>query len=391
MSDATGIVIPIGGDGQPEDPWHALAQSRGILITWADGSATGRQQWGSTLGATSSLAQQFSTVLSRSGAQLSQSAETLFRLELPTGSSLRNLVPAVGGGFRGMVRPGEGSQIAGHARLIAVDGAAVGAGIALGPLVGLMALSVGAEMLARRQTEAKLDALVAGVNRINQEINERRGAELRSAAKAITTASAALLDRTEVPETVALGPACHSIRTIKEQAVGWIADWSQRCDELPAQGRVSFDAMRETLAGPGSGDAYRDFPSRVATAYQALALDSRALVLTEALAALRNPQADLAHMQSALQAQLSANAIQQDELRKVLWRLSVVPVHTQKTLQRGSTDKAANRMARAIPTLAAMLSAEPAAPALLSQQQKQVLELVRSPSGEIKVLDAPTA
>jgi hypothetical protein len=390
MSDPTGVVIPLGGSDEPQqDPWRALAENRGILLTWTQMPSGSRGQWGSTLGATSSLAQQFSAVLSRSGAQFSQSAETLFRLEVPTGSSLRNLVPAVGGGFRGMVRPAEGSTIAGHARLIAVDGAAVGAAISLGPLVGLMALSVGAEMLAKRQIDAKLDAIVSGVNRVNQEINERRGAELRSAAKAIGLASAALLDRAEAPESVGLGPACHSIRTLKEQAVGWVSDWETRAQELPAQGRVSFDVMREMLGGTGGGDAYREFPARVATAYQALALDSRALVLTDALAALKSSDASLAHIQQALQAQLNQNAEQQDRLRGVLWRLASVPVQTQKTFQRPATDKAADTMARGISTLAAMMSTEPAAPAILSQQQKQVLELSRSPDGQIKVLEAP--
>ncbi len=57
------------------------------------------------------------------------------------------------------------SGITSHARLMPVAGAAAGTGaaIALGPLVGLMALSVGAEMLARHQQEQQLKAMRQGV------------------------------------------------------------------------------------------------------------------------------------------------------------------------------------------------------------------------------------
>lgn len=57
-----------------------------------------------------------------------------------------------------MTRAVDSTQIAGQARLIPVSGAAAGAGVALGPLVGLMALSVGAEMLARHEQEKKIQA-----------------------------------------------------------------------------------------------------------------------------------------------------------------------------------------------------------------------------------------
>ena len=86
------------------------------------------------------------------------STDGLYRLILPTGSVARDLVPAVGGGFRGMVRAGGSTKVAGHARLIpAVPGA--GAAVAAGPLIAAVALAVAGEMLAQHQIHKKLDSL----------------------------------------------------------------------------------------------------------------------------------------------------------------------------------------------------------------------------------------
>lgn len=385
-----GIVVALSDDDPAgSDPWRMLAEGRGILVTWGDPENRTQRHWNSALTGTSELARQLSAIVGRAGASMPRTAETLFRLELPTGASLQNLVPAVGGGFRGMVRSNDSSLITGQARLVAVKQAAPKVGLSLGPLVGLMALSVGAEVLAKRQSDKKLDAIVSGVSRLNQEVVERRGAELRGAATAIELASASILDSVDIPETIALGPACHSIRTVKEQSLGWLTEWEDRSSSLPTAGRVSFDRMREVIAGPGSGDEYLDFPGRVTTLYRALVLDSRALVLTEILAMMKRPDASLTQLQRTLAKALGENATAQDRLRSVLWRLAQPPVHTQRAFQMPATDRAADQMARGISALAASLSAEPAAPALLSSQGRQVLEVVRSTSGEIKVLDVP--
>src|SRR4051794_41864089 len=70
------------------------------------------------------------------------STEGLYRLILPTGSVARDLVPAVGGGFRGMVRAAGSAKVAGHARLIPATAGAGAAGAA-GALVGTRAPPVG--------------------------------------------------------------------------------------------------------------------------------------------------------------------------------------------------------------------------------------------------------
>lgn len=136
---------------------------------------------------------------------------TLFRLELPTGSTLQNLVPAVGGGFRGLVRTADNASLAGHARLIPVA-AGTGAAVTLGPLIGLMALSVGAEMLGRHQQDKKLAAIHQGVKALNKAVEENTRAQADSAEQALEQASAAILDRIEYP------PRSDSVRHAKTSA-----------------------------------------------------------------------------------------------------------------------------------------------------------------------------
>src|SRR3954447_6048467 len=155
MDNPGGAVVPIEpmseGNLDGVDPWRLLAQGAGVLVTWDDLPNDRADYWGPTLQATSALAQQLTTVATRASHSTLAGASTLFRVEVPTGATLQSLVPAVGGGFRGLVRAGESTKIAGQARLIPVAGAAAGAGIAMGPLIGLVALSVGTEMLARHQ------------------------------------------------------------------------------------------------------------------------------------------------------------------------------------------------------------------------------------------------
>lgn len=119
-SDETGAaVVPFSKrDTGGVDPWQLLAQGAGIRIDWSPWTgATSGRQWGPTLSATSAFARQLGAVTERAGAGAGAAGKTLFRLELPTGQTVQNLVPAVGGGFRGLLRAPGSPGIAGQARL----------------------------------------------------------------------------------------------------------------------------------------------------------------------------------------------------------------------------------------------------------------------------------
>jgi hypothetical protein len=390
-----GVVLPLDPattETAEIDPWQLLAQEQGLLLTWRESSSRDDAQWGPALRGVSALGQQLGAIVTRAGQPGVLSAgSTLFRLELPSGSTLQNLVPAVGGGFRGLVRNADSAHIAGQARLIPVAGGATAAGVALGPLVGLMALSVGAEMLARHQQDKKLDGIRRGVQALNQAAEETTRAELDSAEQALEDASAAILDRIDVPSSIGLGSARTNLRVIKNRGLAWLAEWEQRAAAVDRDGTgISYGDMREVLGGKDSRDAYLNFPKRIETLYRALALDSRAVVLTGAEAALRKENQTLSHLQDRLRSELSRNAELQDRLRQLLWSLTADPV-TFSLPAKLDTGKRVARLQRTLNGLAIAAAQMPDAPAVLNSSNRQVTEILRKPDGTLHVLSPARA
>lgn len=80
------------------DPWRMLAEGTGMLVDW-EPAPTSVTSWGAPLSATSGLARQLATVVQNAGAHLPATGETLFRVQLPAGQTVANLIPAIGGGF----------------------------------------------------------------------------------------------------------------------------------------------------------------------------------------------------------------------------------------------------------------------------------------------------
>ncbi len=163
--DFGGAVSATSESGAQADPWKALASGNGMLVSWEPAPTERRKadvgSGARTVDGVRNAAR--GRGRTRRGRSSREDRRGLFRVELPAGQVLQNLVPAVGGGFRGMTRAAGSARIAGQARLLPVGAAAVGVGtgVALGPLIGIMALTVGAEMLAQHQLQAKLDAILS--------------------------------------------------------------------------------------------------------------------------------------------------------------------------------------------------------------------------------------
>jgi hypothetical protein len=266
--------------------------------------------------------------------------------------------------------------------------AGAGAAITLGPLIGLMALSVGAEMLGRHQQDKKLAAIQRGVMALNKAAEEDMRAQLDSAEQALEQASAAILDRVDVPTAIGLGPARQDLRVIKNRGLSWLAGWEQRASEHDQDALgVDFGRMRLVLGGKDSGDAYLEFPNRIATLYRALALDSRAIVLTGAEAALRRDDLTLGSLQEQLRLNLAHNSHVQDRLRELLWHLTSLPV-TYSSPAMPTTGGRVTRLQRMLSQLAIAAARMPDAPALLNTSNRQVTEILREPNGTLRVLPA---
>ncbi|GAB3046471.1 hypothetical protein GCM10027053_00040 [Intrasporangium mesophilum] len=386
-----GAVVPLDPDGSGDgttSPWELLATGRGALIEWSASTTDGGEGWGPALNATSELARQLTTIASRAGASSAVlNGASLFTLELPTGSTLQNLVPALGGGFRGMVRSG-GSAISGHARLVPVTGVGVGAGagLALGPLVALLGLAVGAEMLARHQQDKKLDAILQTGLRIEQADYERTDAQLASAVEALEQGRAALLDKISIPSSIGLGTARNNLRDIRHRAMKWLDEWERGLRKLPPRKNrvVDLEVMDRVLGG-GSGQL-NTFPRRVAILYESLCLDSRAQVLTSIESALANPEVHVHHLESELHKALKQNAEAQERLRGLLWRIAERPVRPASFFASGSREEQADRLSATLSRLAEAAARLPDAPAILTQSNRQVIQLRRTPDGGVQVL-----
>jgi hypothetical protein len=374
---------------QPVDAWRTLAEDSGMLVGWRPVEpAENLKSWGPALKSGSSLAQQLMAVTERAGATLSSSGATLFRLELPTGQTLQNLVPAIGGGFRGLTRTAEGgSKIAGQARLFPVGGTAAGARLALGPLLGLMALSVGCEMLARYEQDRKLEAIKRSVKGIERHLQQELTAKLTTAEEALEAATSAMLDQITVPRSVGLDSAITGLHDVKHQALGWLEHWERGVEGLPqSKTGVPWDQVK-SVVDVGIG-GYETFPSQVLLLYRALTVDSRAHVIGAAEAALANPGQPLDNFEAETRQRLDENSNDQMRLREMLLTLSESPLKVAMPVFRmlPSTAEKAASLDRTIAQLAHAIVQTSDAPPILTPSGRQILEAVRRTDGSLELL-----
>jgi hypothetical protein len=399
MTDAAaieGAVVPLdpGGAAVADEAgmYRLMLDRQAVLVTWTEDTSQTGDKWGPPLRAGSALARNLGSILDQAGRSrmLSAGSEALFRIEVPTGSTINDLVPALGGGFRGLVRTGGKAAISGHVRLHPVTGvAAVGAGLGLGPAVALLALSVGCEMLARHQQDKKLRDIQSGVNALVRGTEQQTRAQLHAAEQAIEQASAAVLDRIQVPSAIGLGSARTNLRVIKNQATEWLDDWQERLqDAKVGETGIDFGVMRKVLGGDEGEKEYLKFPDRVAVLYRALALDSRAMVLTGAEAALARPDLTLDNLQEQLARDLASNAELQARLRGLLWDLVAEPVSFSLPAM-PNTGKKVARLSRGLIGLAQAASRTPEALGVLTPANQQVTEVLAAKDGSLRILTPP--
>lgn len=306
-------------------------------------------------------------------------AAALFRVEVPAGQTLLDLVPAVGGGFRGMTK--SANHFSGSARLIPVSGAAVGGGgaLALGPLVGLMALSVGAEMLARHQQEQQLKAIRHVAEALLKRQKQQDTAVLTTSEDTIRAASSALLDRIRVPDSVGVGAAANNLHNLRNRAVGWLESWEGGVGSNPwTEKGLDIKTMHSILGAPL--DSPEDFEASVGLLVRSVILDTRMRIVGAVEAATLNPEADLSQFRSEVEADLRRNADVLERLRETLHDLSDYPIHVGYPHRLKTESEArllASRLARTAHAVGKTASALP----LLDEQNRLVIEAQRRQDG----------
>jgi hypothetical protein len=246
----------------------------------------------------------------------------VFRVEFPPGFSAGDLVPAAGGGFRGFVQSAGGHRIGGQVRLLPAHPRVRPA--VLGPALGLMALTVVAEMAAAAEQDRKLTAILSTVERIDARLRLESDARLRTAEQTIRQAHSALLDRAAIPESVGLGAAMSHVQDIRNISAVLLTGWARVAEEHGGK-EVPGSVLRKELGDVG-GIGWDGFADAVRIAHLSNHLDSRRLVLVAAEAQFRNPGSPLHHLRQAVGADVAERARDLERLRGVLSRLASTPL-----------------------------------------------------------------
>jgi transcription antitermination factor NusA-like protein len=306
------------------------------------------------------------------------SAEGLYRVVLPTGSVTRDLVPAIGGGFRGMVRGAESTKLAGHARLIpAVAGA--GAAVAAGPLIATVALAVGGEMLAQHQINKKLDSIKSAVYGVQRHLNAQDRAVLITAEQEAHKVVGYLLDQANVPAIAAAGHAFADLATLTNRHIDQLDRWSEIAASHDGAGRVNGSDLMAALVGKRD-DQVQEFERSVAQAYEAIALRARVVVLEKVAAEFANPDRSLPHVEEVLRRELSVLAGRQGQLMELLDDLSAMQIDGSK-VPIAMAGKRTIGVRTSFGRLSRALHAAPAGLPLLTDSDQTIVELAPTAKG----------
>jgi hypothetical protein len=308
----------------------------------------------------------------------SSSTGELYRLVLPTGSVARDLVPAVGGGFRGMVRAAGSTKIAGQARLIpAVAGA--GAAIAAGPLIATVALAVGGEMLAQHQINKKLDSIKSAVQGVQLLLNAQQSAVLTTADQEARKVVGYLLDQANLPAIAAAAHAFGDLATLTNMRINQLDQWSDIASKYNGPSHVNGLGLMNELVGKRA-DQIQEFERLVAQTYEALALRARVLVLEKVAAEFSNPSRSLPHVEQVLHGELSVIADRQIQLAALIDDLSALQVDGSK-LPIVMAGKRSIEVRTSFGRLARALHSAPSGLPMLTESDQSILELAPTARG----------
>ncbi|MGN7246940.1 hypothetical protein ACTHQ1_04305 [Janibacter anophelis] len=361
------------------DPWELLHSGRGIAVEELSRVASRK---GTVYPATSSFARGLQPVL-----DLAESTGgKLFRVELPTGSTIDQLVPALGGGYRGMVR-GAGKGISGHARLVPV-----GMTTAKAAKMGVLAVAVAADYLAQQELNAKLDSIQRGVDHLVERSYADDRALLSVAAATIVEAQAAIVGEHAPSVSLGLDSTASDLRRFVEREREWaqgLARAAAKIDQLGKEGKLETDGVPvdlfEQLIGVEDLKAtpWR-FAEKVTNYYRALVLDSHLAVLATAEATLGSGRGDLTEFQRVLERRLRVNAIRQEELAAATEAIARESI-TAKVFQRKM--KEAHAVERVVRDVAFGIRTSPRISDVVlgSGRQEMVIEVLKS--GDVRLLD----
>lgn len=331
----------------------------------------------------------FAKAISQAIGQVSRapSTEGLYRLILPSGSVARDLVPAVGGGFRGIVRAAGTTKIAGHARFLPAA-AGAGATVAAGPLIATVGLAVAAEMLVQHQMNKKLDSIKSATYGIQRHLDAQERAVLTTADQEARKVAGYLLDQANLPAISSASHAFADLASLTNKHLERLDGWLEVAAKHESSGRVNGSELMTALVGKRD-DQVQEFERSVAQTYEAIALRARVVVLEKIAAEFSNPDRSLPHVENLLRGELSGLATRQTQLLGLLDDLSAMQIDGTK-VPIAVAGKRTLGMRTSFGRLARALHAAPDALPLLTESDRTVLELAPTSEGLSVITPAAT-
>lgn len=322
----------------------------------------------------------FAKAISQVTAQFSraETAQGLYRVFTPTGAIARDLVPAVGGGFRGLVRGTGSTKIAGQARLVPAA-AGTGATLAAGPLIATVGLAVASEMLAQQQMNKKLDSISRVLVDLQNRADQEERSILATAGRQASRVAGYLLDQASIPSISSAAHAFGELDTLTSSYTSRLSRWTDTVAKHTDADRVYAPDLMKELVGKRD-DPTGDFERMVAQTYEALALRARVVVLEKVAAEFSNPNRSLTHVEAVLRSELTDIAEQQSRLVGLLEDLSVMQLDSSK-VPVAFAGKGTLTARTSFSRMARVLHSAPDGIPILSESDQTILELEPGSAG----------
>lgn len=368
-------LVPLEAEPSTETMLRMLLNREALVISRAP-----RPAESTTTGMVAPASGAFAKAISQAIGQAGRAAQTegLYRVILPSGSVARDLVPAVGGGFRGIARAAGSTKIAGHVRLVPAA-AGTGATVAAGPLIATVGLAVAGEMLAQHQMNIKLDAIKNAVIGIQFRMDEDERSVLATAEQQAHNVAGYLLDQAEIPHISSVSHAFGEMDTLTNKYIRRLDRWLEVAEKHRDSARVyGPDLMKELV--DKRDNPVREFEQMVPQTYQALALRARVVVLEKIAAEFSNADRPLPHVEKVLRDQLSGLAKRQEQLVGLLDDLNVLQIDSSK-VPVAFAGKGALEARTSFGRLARALHSTPDSLPLLTESDQTVLELAPTAEG----------
>lgn len=321
--DPRGIVLPLDGrpavadaperNGGPR-PARGFSPGPALLLSWQQaGPAEADRSWGTTLSPSSELARRLGPGTSRGPER-----GLTFRLTLPEAFGAEPLLRLAG------AEPA--AAYAGPSALVPVG--VPGSGPGPGADLGLLALTLAVEIAATDTQHRVLDELTAAVGDLAPSCGTGLDSRLRAAEESLRAAQTGLLEHGAITSAAGLDTAVANLSVLRHRTHAWIAGWERVVATTDRAGTPGI-GLRELLGEVGKL-GWTGFPGAVHSAYQALVLDARRILITAADDLLRSPNRSLPALRPIVESDLAGRVADVGRLHRLLTQLSVLPLTVRK-------------------------------------------------------------